>query len=337
MLNKVKYLLLVGVLLLVFTIPVHASENERKITDLQINYEQDTGHDNRSKKEIVEELVSEGVSFEDAEFYAKLDILANKMEENGIIINFNEVESYPVDYVAYNMFEIKEKALNLDERAIKSLFESSLVLKHGMEDLKTLTKGKTKNSIGKTVVKYPDGSSVIMNAELQLVEEDDSYKTDTNWPGPWVGTGGGFDMYEQVNINSSGKYYHTNDIEFRGGVYWVKVNDTFAFQIKNNGSNNSSNWSAHFISDSGAASGSGYISVSVDKNNHQGQDAYGCGEFIQGYTDATFTLSGSVEGSVNFWGAGLAVSITAGDFWHQYAITEVAGCGAILNWEAYYK
>lgn len=348
MLKKVISLPIILALSLVIAIPTGASNviprnNTNNISSLEINYDLDTGHHNRSKTDIINDLVAQGINFEDAEYYAKLDILANKLEENNIVINFDEIESYPEEYSAYNMFEIRNKALELDERAIKTIFEHSSVMERGNKDLEKVVKRNTVNkfrsddNLGKTTVKYPDGSSITLNSESIKVENEDNYTTDANWPGPWDSPFGEDDMYHQGEITSSGKWYNTNDVEFSSPAYWARVNNTYSFQIKNNGYTDSNKWSAHYISTSGASSGSGFITVDSESVKHQGESALGLYNWIQGYTDAKFTVSTSVGGSISFAGVALQFSVTGGDFWHQYAINEVCGAGVTLAWEAYYK
>jgi hypothetical protein len=330
----------------VMSLPAGASEvysqnDSNSLSSLEINYDLDTGHNNRSKKEILDDLVNQGVNYEDAEYYAKLDILASKLEQEGIKINFDEIESYPAEYSAYNMFEIRKKALELDKKAIKSLFEHSSVMENGNKDLKSLVKSqsldvlKSSDALGKTTVKYPDGSSITMNAESVLIKADDSYTTDTNWPGPWSGPFGDADMYKQGEVTSSGNWYNTNDVQFTSPSYWARVNNTYTYQIKNNGSTDRNKWSVHYIESTGASSGSGFITVNTESYQHQGESAVG-NDYIQGYTDARFTVSTSVGGSISFAGVALNFSVTGGDFWHQYAINEVCGYGITLHWEAYY-
>jgi hypothetical protein len=313
-----------------------SSENNNKISGLEINYDLDKGHDNKSKDEIIEELVNLGVSMNDAEYYAKLDILAASLENNGIKIDFDEVESYPTEYATFNMLDIREKALELDKRAIKTLFEQSTILARNNEELQSNLDIQSLSSDNKATIRYPDGSSITRISEVTKIKDDDSYTTDTNYPGPWDSPYGGKDMYEQRNVYESGSFYQTNDVTFSGGAYWATINNTFSYQIRNNGSTNVENWTAHYNNSQSASSSSGFVSVTSDKAYHQGETAKGSYQFIQAYTEGRFVISGSVGGSISFAGTALNVSIQAGDSWRQYAITEVTGSHILLAWEAYY-
>ncbi|AIQ10801.1 hypothetical protein [Paenibacillus durus] len=312
--------------------------DKTEIQSLKINYNLDKGHNNKSKQELIDGMVNEGVNSEDADYYAKLDILAAKLEKESKKINFDEISSYSDEDTNFNMFEIRSKALNLDERAIKTIFEHSSVIARGTKDMQELQKSnKSITSLNNATIKYPDGSSVTRTGEVVKIkpETDESYTTDTWYPGPWSGAFGEDDMYQEVNLTSSGYYYDTNDIKFESSSYWAKVNNTFTYQIKNNGYTDHQKWSVHYINSQGASSSSGFITV-TDSATHQGESATG-DDYIQGYTAAKFTISSSVGGEIGFYGIALNFSVSGGDSWNEYAIVEVCGAAVVLFWEAYFK
>jgi len=336
--KKLVSLLCTASLIATLGSPAYAADQKNE-ENFQINYEVEKGHHNKSKAQLMDELLADGLTVEEAEYYSEFDILIASLERKGEKIDLNEISSYPSDFVALNELDVKEQALNNDKRAIKSLLERSTSLVHGGEDIDELSKRDSINPNDKLTIKYPDGSSVTKQAKTVLESADDEYTTDTAIRGPWNTNGGQDDMFKQENLSASGTYASSTDVTFKSGTHYAKVTDTLRFKVLNNGTTDKTKWSVEFLSDQGASSGTGIVTASESLSNHVGEKATGSNNFIQGFTDVKFTLSMSVSGSLSFFHdiAGIGFEITGGSWWHEYAITEVSGSGSVLHWTAYYK
>ncbi|WP_315794313.1 hypothetical protein [Paenibacillus sp. BIC5C1] len=336
--RKLITLLCTASLVATLASPAYASDQKTE-EDFQINYDVEKGHNNKSKSQLMDEMIANGLTIEEANYYSDFDILIASMERRGEKIDLNEISSYPSDYVALNELDVKEKALNNDKRAIKSLLERSSSLVRGSGDMEELNRRDSINKGDKITIKYPDGSSVTKEAKTILESSDDEYTLDTAIGGPWNSSRGEDDMFKQENLSSSGTYSSYTDVTFKSATHYAAVNDTFRFKILNNGTTDKSKWSVEYISDQGSSGGSGIVTAEESPSNHNGEKATGSNGFIQGFTDVKFTLSSTVTGSISFFHdiAGISFSVTAGTWWHEYAITEVSGSGSVLHWLAYYK
>ncbi|MGV7119050.1 hypothetical protein [Paenibacillus kyungheensis] len=319
------------------------ADNENTLKDIKIDYEVDQGQNGLNKEQLIDQLIGEGVGLEDAEYYAKLDILAHTLEKENIIIDLDKVESYSNIDSAFDMLAIREKALDLDERAIKTLFQTSSVLSKATEDLSQVAKSESFASqtpsdvqAQEITVKYADGSSVSKTSSVTTLDTNEDYTTDANWSGPWTALGQD-DMFKQDFITTSGSQSASTGVVFASSAYRASVSNAFNFTLRNNGSSDVTKWTAISTGSSGSASAAGFISPPSTTDKRQGSTATGSRQWIQAYTEARFTVSSTFEGSVSIAGNGLSLSLSASNTWNQYAITEVSGSASVLHWEAIYK
>ncbi|MBB3114731.1 hypothetical protein FHS18_006889 [Paenibacillus phyllosphaerae] len=329
-----------SVILLCPSVNQVSAATDNDLSKLKVNYATSLGHNGKTENQLIKEAIDSGLSNKEAIYFAKLDILANTIEKNNIIIDLND--RLPDDYFLSHPDEVRERALNLDKQAIASLFDTKTPSTEGFDKL-VKQELKDLHGNGKVTVKYPDGSSFTANVStVKTGEVDESYKTNdaTQIEGPW-------NQSETITVgnpvSSSGQYTTTTEWTFTGNTYWAKVNDTYYYQVLNNGYTNSEYWSTKYVNDTGASSGGsgGFVTAQVENlSNHvyeTGKNTTSGNEFIQGYTDVRFLLSASVSASVSFKWAGIGLSVAPGTWWHQYAITEVDYDGTPWHYAGTFK
>jgi hypothetical protein len=308
---------IIGVLM-VFSIGLFGSSVSASPQDININYETDLGHDNRTKSAIIEELTGNGLSVEDASFYAKMDILTAQMEKRGIVFEGDNVTEYDELYVKANKEKVRKEALDQDLKAIKSLLKINQAAFAGAKDIERAQ--KTNKGFKQEMnyeIKYPDGSSVsFYSKDAPSQPADDTVKTnvnDTELLGPWdessVWYGSNFTADPAMNYTS------TREWSYNYGVSYAKIKDILGWHHANGST------VIQYISDTGATSYAGVVSIDLEYlSNHQSGNN-GVGQYVlQGYTDARFKVSGSFTAS---FGQYLSISVDAGAGWHQYCIAEI--------------
>lgn len=314
------------------------------ISNFHVDYAKDQGHKNRTHDQIKSDLENEGASPADANFYAKMDILTNQLESKHITLNFDNVEAVDQNYAALHIDEVRERALNLDLPALKRILSSNEALFFGREDVeKSMDLAKSMvvdgQKVGKKItINYPDGSSVTATVKTQKRNENSGLvKTNTLLAGPWNYNSFIFGEY---NL-SSGWWSSTTEWQFSSGSGYAKVKDLLNWHSDFNGATGTT----YYDSDSGAVSCDGAICTvasEVDSNNVNSSawdnDVHTYGTAIQGYTDGRFTISTSYSGTFNAQFASLSITATTNTYWHEYAITEVAGGKPdVYHWAGEYK
>lgn len=321
-----KFLLSASLLFGSMVSPVYAAET-KSTPSIDVNYDTALGHGDRTKDEIFEELRSNSLSEEDAEFYAKLDILVAELERKGIEVEPpNDISEYSDEYYKANKKEIRENALKLDRKALKTLFAKNKAIGDGEKDIKkTLRVLKNKLKPGKEfkfTVEYPDGSSATYSGITTKVSEDtpEVSTNTTHLGGPWNREG---DSFYSENRETFGTFTTKTDWSFKSGVGFAKVGDTLKWGITKGSK------SLTYYSDTGASSYSGVVLVDKEYLSNKDTGYTDGGDYVlQGYTDVVFKVSASFSASK--WGLGISVS--AGGAWHQYCITEVVNLGNGSAW-----
>ncbi|MGG4394990.1 hypothetical protein ABEX25_11895 [Paenibacillus thiaminolyticus] len=294
--------------------PISAKQSNEHEQALEINYETDLGHENRTKDEIIQELMGEGYSLDDSNFYAKMDILAAQLENNGIVLE-DTANEYSDLYIKANKEEIRKKALELDPSAIKALFKSSQSMSLGNEDIeKAQQLIKPFNDEMKYNIKYPDGSSATFYIKTSSNEyQQEGIKTNTNLSGPW-NQSEGF-TGENFEANPSSEYTTTTWWSYNAGISTAKVEDVLKWGHRDKSS------VIDFVSDTGSSFYAGVVKIDTEylSNSQTGYNSER--EYVlQGYTDVVFTVSASFSAS---FGKYLGISVDAGAGWHQYCIAEI--------------
>jgi len=276
------------------------------------------------ERAVVEELVADGLSLNDAEYYAALDKYVKELEAKGEKIDFSSAEDLDDEWVRSHPVDFRNKILTGDKAALKKAALNQAFLK-GNKDIKLLQENDKKKGIirNKYTVKYPDGSSLSFSGET-VKEKDINEKvsTNTNLDGPWNES----DFIKETFPGSAGNYTSTTEWRYSSGVNYSKVKDVLNWYWSDN-----DDYYAYYISDTGASASYGVVTVASESlSNHINTSTTDLSGFA-GYTDIRFQVSGSFSGSY----LGLGISIGAGGTWHQYAVAEVFG-PFVNHWAAQY-
>ena len=327
---------LLSVFLFTICTPVMAessSSSKKSLKDLEVNYESMSGHEGRTHDQLVKELLNDGLSQEDAEYYADVDILTNQIELQNINIedDLKDVQKLSDQYARTNPDELRQKALNKDPSALKTLLSQNEAIFSGSKDTQQVVeqavkKEKKDNKGYKVTVEYPDGSKYILLANTVKIEESSSVKPNTFVSGPWNSS----DWFDYDAIWTPGSYTTTTTWQYQSGTSIAKVSDQFKWTYATSPSQKTT-----YVSDTGSSSYAGTVTIGTEYlSNHANTTATSQSQFIQGYTDVRFQVSQSF--SANFQGI-ISISTSSGSGWHEYAVSEVSGVADIYYWCAQFK
>ena len=304
---------------------VSASSTSKTLKDLSINYTTMLGHEGRSYDELVQELLNNGLSQRDADYYAKADILANQIEQQDINVDadLKNTQMLSDQYSRLNPDELRDRALNLDPSALKTVLSQNDALKFGNADTQDTLKALDNNNYSVTV-EYPDGSKFIASSALCKEESgDNELKTNTVVPGPWNDE----IAYESYwgACTYTGNWSHNSYWTYSTGVNWARVGDLYGWYYNDPGKYISYN------SDTGASAYAGVVTISSESlSNHQNEYSATWGLFLQGYTDVNFHVSSTFKASF----LDLGIDLGGGMGWHGYCVHEVSNEGDVFVYAA---
>lgn len=141
--------------------------SSKSLKALSINYATMVGHEGRSYDALIQELLNDGLSQSDAEYYAKLDIFAYQTELQNIDVNsgLKDVQPLSDQFARINPDEVRERALNLDPSALKTILNQNEAMVLGHDDANDIIKTISETSNGYCVtIEYPDGSKCVMSS-----------------------------------------------------------------------------------------------------------------------------------------------------------------------------
>jgi len=307
-----KLVTIVCALLLIISVPIptFASESSKIVPD----------------NLIVTELLTDGLSQKDAEYYATLDAYVKDLESQGKEIDFSNAVDLEDEWVRANPEEMRNRILQGDKAAIKKAVLNQAFL-HGNEDIRELQEKDKKNNItrNKYSVKYPDGSELTFSGST-IKEEDINEKVETNTnfdaSAPWNDS----TWISSTYPSSAGNYSTKTEWQYKTGVNYSKVNNVTNWYWSNN-----SNKYGYLRSMNGASASYGVVSVaSEDFQNNIGTSTTDISGFCC-YADVRFQVSSSFSAGYK----GLSISVGANGSWHQYAVTEIFG-PFTHSWSAQY-
>ncbi|KEO81683.1 hypothetical protein [Tumebacillus flagellatus] len=284
--------------------------------------------------EIVNDLLQDGLSLDDAKYYAELDGLVKQLSNDNKVVSFNGVEEVSDDYARTHPQEMRKRVLKLDPAALKKAAKSNVnLMEHGQTDIqKQIESDRKKNSIKQSYeVKYPDGSKVTMKfgTEKAVDSSTDKVETNTHVIGPWNSSSF---MFMDPGVTASGNYNTWCEWSFSSGVNYSKLKDILNWNY--NKTSSVSTDTTRAVSDTGSSASYGVVQIDNESLSNIGSyNAQGVWQYIQGYTDVRFKVTASFSASY----MGLGVSGNAGAQWHQYAINEVDGSGTPEHYAATYQ
>jgi len=161
-------------------------------------------------------------------------------------------------------------------------------------------------------IKYPDGSSLVMEGETYKESELNEVEPQTLLSGPWNRD----HMYDGINAvaNNGGTFTTRTTWRFYAGSY-ASVTDVLRWKF-----GGKSDLTIDFLSDEGAASYAGVVKIDNENLSNHKTGYFYDEHVLQGYTGVRFSVTGTFSASFKDI---LSVSVNAGGSWYQYAISEV--------------
>lgn len=305
----------------------------KTLQGIRMDYNTMLGHEGRSYETLVKGMLDDGLTQEEADYYAKMDILVNQIE----LANINgddilkDVQVYTDDYARINPDVVKNNALNLEPRALKTVLSQNKAVLLGNNDAQETIKALEGNEYTISV-RYSDGSKAMFNSSTVKDEtESSNLKTNTNVVGPW-NSSYMFD-YDLTAKTYNTNYVSTSTWSFTSGGSYTKVSDVYRWTMGPDSHMGTDYSTVYYRDDTGATSYAGVCSIDTEYlSNHINESASYNG-YIVGYTDARFTVSGSFTSTFGT----LSITGNAGMGWHQYCITEVANYGGVRFWAGQYR
>ncbi|WBL15111.1 hypothetical protein [Sutcliffiella sp. NC1] len=307
-----------------------------------IDYEKAKNNKGQTKKQLVEKFIGEGLSQKDAQYYAKLELMVSEIEKAGILIDLDD-ENIPEvsnDFVRSSPNEFRERILGLDLAALKKAYGDNMGWLEGNDDLNQAFNNEqyidvieNGEVVGQKVeIKYPDGSTVKATLTGSVENDEDNennVEPNTYHTGPW---GSSYYRFGGSTNSTATSHGRTAQWEYKSSTHFAKINDVFKYRIRHL-SPDYTGWVADVISDDGASSSGGLITVDDEwLSNTQGSRAY-YNTYIQGYTRVRFKTSTSFTATYG----PLSISASPGNTWHQFVIIEANGQGAVNAYAAQFR
>jgi len=300
------------------------------MVNVKVDYTTDLGHNGKGLQELTSEFLKDGLSKEDAEYYAKMDILFAQIKRHNIDLDLDNVQALDNEYVRANRTLVRQKALNLDKAALKSLLNQSATTidkKTEQEALKQL-----KDGVNEVTITYEDGSTRTIKTTKQDITITSVPISNTSMPklmggvsdipGPW---GNSYSFLSQdPYITTSGRKSLQTEVTFKSGTYFGKVNDTYFFTVYNHGYTDTSKWTAEYYADQGSVSGGGSVVPTDEVDSNHTYETCDANTAMNGFTDGIFTLQASTSTTINLQFLDFTFSVSGGAKWHEYAIDQVA-------------
>lgn len=243
---------------MMFSTPAFAQTSlntqNKTIDDLEINYTTMLGHEGRSYDELVQEMLKDGLTQDDADYYSKVDILVNQIELQNIDIDtcLKNEQKFSDDYVRLNPDKLKDGVLKLDTRALKTVLSQNDALFQGSNDTKDAAQTLSNNGYNVTI-EYADGSkAILLGNTVKDQSEDSEVKTNTNFVGPWNSSY----MWDfDLSDKAAGNYVSTSSWTYTSGVSYANVEDVFHWTL------GTTKKTVTAVSDTGASSYAGVVKV----------------------------------------------------------------------------
>ncbi|MCQ4088223.1 hypothetical protein [Saccharibacillus sp. JS10] len=335
-----------------------ATEQQLKLFSQSIDYKNAVRADGLNKEQIVKQNLEDGMNPQDAEYYAKLDILVNQFEASDLTFDYAKAKILSEEYVRSHPEEMKKGIFELNPDVWKTtlVYDYKARAQGEQDTIRIQNQNKeflAKSSIageGSTItIKYPNGSRLTTTEKLEReapidpaeLESNDSLSTQSitasstgysmtpRIAGPWSDAS----SYNLIEMLYSGIQSKSYESRWSQGSSNSTVINVLKFQIKNNGyATARQHWSTTFMSSTGDAGGNGIIAetrapVSTYSTNTSGKVVFGPNQVLQGYTQARFESKAKFKADAQ----ALGTEFAAGQLFSQYAIQEVDGTGFIAN------
>lgn len=256
-------------------------------------------------KEKINNMVSDGLSVEDATYYATLDDVVKKYEKEGTKISLdNSIPNITDEEVSKNIRSFRNRVINGDKAAIKKALTSP-VYARGTAEMNNIMK---QNSDQKEyIIKYPDGSTIKVKTYLGDYVNNKVNPNEYVYGTYFVRTGYYTGAYAEWQF-TSGVSFSTSRIicDYNVNTSANTANVTYAHGVQNSyGVVGISN------SNSGVISSPTYTSLRPAEANNS----------------VIFNVSNSFAATFGI----LSVSVTTGNHWTQDVYYRVYGGGVVKH------
>ncbi len=264
------------------------------------------------KDKIVSELMADGVSRRDAEYYANLDEMIRRMEASGEIIDVDNVKALDRETMFINQSEFRRQVLNGNKAALKTALQSAESLATGYADIKEFMKKHDNQS--KYVIVYPDGSQIAYDSNTKAIKSSDVlYASGHNYEkfgGGTISEYTSYTGYAEYTLSSAANY-SKNRVE-------VKYNYS------------SSGAKVTYVE--GVQSSYGIVTIANSNGGEISRTQSSYNNPAEANNQVIYQITGSIGAGFTFGsGLGLSVSITGGTSWTQTVYFRIYSNGA---WEA---
>lgn len=263
------------------------------------------------ERTIVSELMADGLSKKDAEYYAALDTMIRQMERTGEVLQLGDaVEAMDVDTALENQALFRARVLEKDPAAVKcALTMTSSLL--GQQEMQALT--ATYQDQNEYTIVYPDGSKITYSSGTNEIKNPESlYASGTSSETFGSGT-----ITQYTNYTGYGEYKMTSGVNYSKNR--VDVEYTYA------------STGVTMTYAEGSQSSYGVVLISNSNSGEISREKSTSTKPAEANNQVIYQISGSVGGSVTLVGYEVSVSISGGANWTQTVYFRVKKNG---DWSA---
>lgn len=262
------------------------------------------------------QLMDDGLSAEDATYYAELDYMVKDLEQKGQVIEIDEsIPDMSDEEVIADIKAFRQKVLSGDKKAIKKALKSTAKMyQDGSQKMEKFIKDNPNKS--KYELVYPDGSKItFFPGTVEKLSDD------------LVNPSGYKEAYMSTNNLSTGSWRISNVAwQFVSGISYAKIALVYSDHTVNTGSR------YHEIIGalSGASSAGVVLAQTSNAEITRAVNNNSLGLPAEVVAQANMSLSGSFSASY----LTLSVSLNAGLGWTQYVFTRGYGDGVTGHYAA---
>lgn len=271
----------------------------------------------KTDQQKIQDMVSDGLSYDDAKYYAQLDDMVINMEKNKQEFTLDKHTKELTDQdVASDLKGFRAKILKGDKAATKKGLESIVNLQKNVDKMqKFIDKNKGQSQYE---MQFPDGSKIsVKNYSAQPVLDNKVYPQ---------GYSEGIVYDSQGLYKNDGTYtYGYFEWRFETGTSYSKVRITYSL--------NMSNAVATMTYAMGAQSSYGSVSIAnTTGGTITRTSSSGSGTPAEVCNQVVFSVSSSFSATFKV----LSIAVNAGANWTQYAYVRIYGSGNCYSVAAYY-
>ncbi|EGW41090.1 hypothetical protein [Desulfosporosinus sp. OT] len=279
----------------------------------------------KTKEQLVQEMLNDGLSIDDANYYADVSKMFDKWKDEGKVLDLANVkEDLSDEYVNSNPKDFRARILSGDMVAIKKAFFSQAE-KNGQKDIQEYLK-KNPN-VSSVKIAYPDSSYIVAvgHTTKAVNKEDKGIQTNSWMPGPWNRDYDG--GYDASVFNEPGSYATYFEEQTFSGTNYLKVKCLIDWTLTGYDINT---WRARITNASGAASSVGLADIVFRNgvNHYNDTDLY---DYAQAYYYADMNTKTAYT-----VGSGFSESFSTNHYYTQYSIIEITRAGALQFWWGFY-